>query len=60
MKTKYIIKELTNTFDENLVSVVLFGSRARKNYDETSDIDIIIVVKDYKEEDIQNLEKITY
>ena len=30
---------------------------AEKNYDETSDIDIIIVVKDYKEEDISKFRK---
>lgn len=47
----YLLNELLNIFGDNLVSVVLFGSYARKNYTENSDLDILIITKDGREEE---------
>lgn len=45
---KYLLEKLLDIFGNNLTSVVVFGSRARKNYDEYSDLDILVVVGNYK------------
>ncbi len=49
---KYILNELLNIFGEDLTSVILFGSRARKNYSEHSDLDIMVIVEEEKEDKI--------
>jgi hypothetical protein len=38
--------ELTSLLGNNLISLVLFGSRARGDYDDDSDIDIAVILKD--------------
>lgn len=43
------VRQIFETFGDNLVSIVLFGSRARKNYSNFSDTDIIVVVNKYKD-----------
>jgi len=47
------LKEFTGSLREkladNLVSVVLFGSSARGDMDESSDLDILIIVEEYEE-----------
>jgi len=64
MKNKILIKKSPTTFlldgslkifGDNLVSVVLFGSRARNNYNEYSDFDVIIVLE---KEDYYDLSKL--
>jgi predicted nucleotidyltransferase len=49
-KIKKIIKEfkskIENNYKNRLLSVVLFGSQAREDAQEGSDIDIMIVLKD--------------
>jgi len=41
------LKELLNDFlGESLMKIVLFGSRARGDYDNESDIDVAIIVRD--------------
>ncbi len=40
-----IVRRCKEALGENLVSVVLFGSVARKSYDSRSDIDLLIVVE---------------
>lgn len=57
MELKRVVIELMNIFKENLKSIVLFGSYARKNYDENSDIDLIVVVDKYKEYNLAKLRK---
>jgi len=43
-----IVKLLKRTLNDNLVSVVLFGSVARGEAKEGSDVDILVVAKDFK------------
>lgn len=45
------IKMLKKLLGENLVSVVLFGSCARGDYKEDSDIDIAVLTKSDREQD---------
>ncbi len=52
-----ILENLINIFEDNLVSVVLFGSRARKNYNKYSDLDLMIIVDEYKKYDLSELRK---
>jgi len=40
------VKELKETLGNNLVSVRLFGSKAKGNFERDSDIDIFILVKE--------------
>ena len=44
---KCILSELENLFGDNLVSVVLFGSVARGDFKEGSDIDLLVVAKNF-------------
>ena len=39
------LKELSNHFKDNLISVILFGSKSRGDYDKESDIDLLIILK---------------
>jgi predicted nucleotidyltransferase len=39
-------RELTEILGDKLVDVILFGSYARGDYTEESDIDVLVVVKD--------------
>ncbi|MEM7827033.1 MAG: nucleotidyltransferase domain-containing protein [Candidatus Aenigmatarchaeota archaeon] len=53
MRSEKILKEFVGEcmkkFGKDLVSIVLFGSYARGNYKETSDIDLLVVAKDFPE-----------
>jgi|SRR3989344_10859 len=49
----FLLEECLDVYGESLISVVLFGSRARKFYNELSDFDIIIVAEDYKNPNIR-------
>jgi len=40
-----LVSGLLNVFGDNLISVVLFGSRARGNYSLNSDVDLLIILK---------------
>ena len=42
---KYLLNKILEIFGNDLTSVILFGSRVRKNYNDDSDVDIIIVVR---------------
>ncbi len=47
MKELEIIKEvIQKTIGENLSRIILFGSRARGDYNENSDYDLMIILKD--------------
>ena len=39
---------LTELYGERLKAVYLFGSYARGDYEESSDVDVMILLKDYK------------
>jgi len=43
------VEECKKKFGENLVSIILFGSYARGNFRESSDIDFLVIVKDLPE-----------
>ena len=43
------IEKLRDKLRDNLVSVVLFGSCAREDWDESSDLDLLIIVEEYDE-----------
>lgn len=42
-------ERLFGEYQENLVAVILFGSAARGELDEESDIDVLVVLRDYKD-----------
>ncbi|MDF1533874.1 MAG: nucleotidyltransferase domain-containing protein [Methanosarcinaceae archaeon] len=46
---KDIIELIKETVGRNLVSIVLFGSTARGDFDEHSDYDVLVIVKKYSE-----------
>jgi hypothetical protein len=54
-KFEYLLNRLLEIFGNKLVSVVLFGSYARKNYSKNSDLDIIVVAEN--EKNLANLRK---
>ena len=43
------IEKLRDKFGDNFVSAVLFGSCAREDWDESSDLDLLIIVEEYDE-----------
>jgi predicted nucleotidyltransferase len=49
---KQILDEVTealkNLYQNNLVEIILYGSYARQDYDENSDIDLLVVLKEIK------------
>lgn len=51
----HLLTRLLDIYGDDLVSVVLFGSYARKNYSETSDVDLIVVTKKEKRSDLSKL-----
>lgn len=42
-------EKLRDKLGDNLVSAVLFGSSAREDWDESSDLDLLIIVEEYDE-----------
>lgn len=42
-------ERLLEEYQENLAAVILFGSAARGELDEESDIDVLVVLRDYKD-----------
>lgn len=56
IEAEYFTKRCMEEYGENLISVVLFGSRSRGNATKRSDLDFIIIVgRDVREEIIRNL-----
>ncbi len=56
IEAEYFTKRCMEEYGENLISVVLFGSRSRGNATKRSDLDFIIIVGgDVGEEIIRNL-----
>lgn len=53
---EYVSKKMKQTFGESLSDVILFGSYARGDFDEESDVDIAIVV-DISREDLKAFHK---
>ena len=51
--SKEYTREISNIFSDKLKKVILYGSYARGDYDEYSDIDIMILV-DMSNEEIEN------
>jgi len=43
------IEKLRDKLKTHLVSVVLFGSSAREDWDESSDLDLLIIIEEYDE-----------
>jgi Nucleotidyltransferase domain. len=54
---KELIDELKKLYGDNLSRVILYGSKARGDASEDSDIDIMIVLKDVKDKS-KELEKV--
>ena len=42
-----LIEKLKETYGDNLVKVILYGSKARGNSTQDSDIDVMVILKDY-------------
>ena len=42
-------EKLRDKLGDNFVSAVLFGSSAREDWDESSDLDLLIIVEEYEE-----------
>ena len=55
----YLSNELLRIVGNDLVSIVIFGSRARKNYNESSDIDVMMVLENqnFNEKALSKLRK---
>ncbi len=45
---KELVEELKKLYGDNLSRVILYGSKARGDATEDSDIDILVVLKEYK------------
>ncbi len=52
--TNELVEGLKNIFNDNLVSIILYGSVARGTATEESDIDITIILKDAKKQSAQD------
>ena len=47
---KDVFNNLTAIFGDKLIDVILFGSYARGDYDEESDIDIAVIIKEERKD----------
>lgn len=56
-ETKFLLDKLLGLFGDNLISIILFGSRARKNYHEDSDLDLLVILKKDTNNSIAKLRK---
>lgn len=56
-KEKYLLNEFLEVFEDNLVSIIFFGSRIRKNYENLSDLDVLILISDYANINVMNIQK---
>jgi len=41
-----LIEKIKNSYNENLLAIVLFGSAARVDFSQSSDIDLLLMLKD--------------
>lgn len=57
LNISYLLNKILGLFGDKLVSVILFGSFARKNHDENSDVDIMVVLDKDEEKNIRDLRK---
>jgi predicted nucleotidyltransferase len=48
---KLVVEVCKEVLNENLISIILFGSTARGDFNDYSDIDVCLVVKEYPKED---------
>ncbi len=55
--TSFILGKCVKLFENNLISIVLFGSYARENHSAYSDMDIIIILEKENNDDISKLRK---
>jgi len=53
-----LIEKLKETYGDNLVKVILYGSKARGNSTEDSDIDIMIILRDFKNK-VEEIKKVS-
>jgi predicted nucleotidyltransferase len=53
-----LIEKLKETYGENLVKVILYGSKARGDQTEDSDIDIMIILQDFKNK-VEEIKKVS-
>ena len=53
----FLLDESIKLFGENLMSIIIFGSHARNNHCEDSDLDLMIVLKDNNNYNLPKLRK---
>ena len=54
----HLIQQLVNNFGQRLKTVVLFGSRAREEAEDTSDHDLLLVIDRLPEEPVKRLKTV--
>ena len=54
----HLIQQLVNDFGQRLKTVVLFGSRARGEAEDTSDHDLFLVIDGLPEEPVKRLKAV--
>ena len=47
-KVEALVEEVVEEYDLNIEKVIVFGSRAREDYTDSSDIDLLIVSQDFE------------
>ncbi|HEW92750.1 MAG TPA: nucleotidyltransferase domain-containing protein, partial [Thermotogaceae bacterium] len=47
--TRTLIEIIKQTVDQEIISIIIFGSAATGHFKKESDIDILIIVKEYNE-----------
>ena len=55
--SSFLLDNSLQMFKENLTSIVLFGSQARKEHNNTSDVDVILVTTRDNNQDVSKLRK---
>ncbi len=53
----FLLREFIKLFGDNLTSVVLFGSYARKKYNQNSDFDLLVVIEKDRDYDVSRLRR---
>ena len=57
-----LIQQLRQAYGDTLKRVLLYGSRARKDADESSDVDVLVILRDYKDfwQEFHRIQDIAY
>ena len=56
-ESEFLISRLKGLYGKWLESIVIFGSRTRKRYNEDSDLDVLVVLNNKKGKDISKIRK---